>query len=208
MPINWYENTNFRIKDGLNWDMRLVEFYILVFVLLAIVGCGKTGEIEEPPPPFSHVGPTISNLVANSTKITRNGGGILDISCKWFSPAPVSTATAYLAFVRSVKDAATEPIGVIASKTNATPSVLEIRGSESDQASAFFVRFKDPIMIPTGIGTSQLSGLWNVALPFTRSDVFDAPLGKQQMLLWMTVNNMKTNSLAFEIEFTDDNPKQ
>ena len=59
------------------------------------------------------------------------------------------------------------------------------------------------MVIPTTIGTIQQTGYWSVAIPFPSSIVGKATLGKQQMLLWMVLNERKTNTLAFEIQFIE-----
>ena len=205
-------------------------FWILLGVCCAacfVVGCDKSGELDTPPTAPSAVGPTIYSLVAQDTTLSRSSGGILTVSCKWTSPYKVATAAAYLAFVRSVKDIKTEPVGIIGTETASVstslrvlrfsgsgdglrPEVLFQTASETasgtaDVASdtvAFYNRFQDPLVFSTGIGTEELEGAWGVEIPFTKNDIGDAPLGKQQMLLWMMVNGYKTNTLAFEIEFS------
>ena len=185
--------------------------------LIVVTGCDKSGELETPPTAPSSVGPTIYSLTAQDTTLSRSSGGILTVSCKWTSPWTVATAAAYLAFVRSVKDIVTEPVGIIGTETASTTGSLlfapsygvlpaaQVATNPAEAASdtvAFYARFEHPLVFSTGIGTQELEGAWGVEIPFTKNDIGDAPLGKQQMLLWMVINGVKTNTLAFEIEFT------
>lgn len=193
-----------------NWSL-------VVFLLLAVlttVACEKSGELESPIPPNSYVGPTISGLQTTTRQLSQKTGGILRLTCVWASPRVVSTATAYLTFVRSLQDPQASPTGVIssgtASSTASTAAAMTIpvewraqtatNTASSTSSDAFFTRFQDPIRIPLGIGTDQKEGAFSAEIPFAIADIADAPLGTIQMLLWMMVNNVKTNSLAFEIE--------
>ncbi|MBU1109766.1 MAG: hypothetical protein KKB51_24000 [Candidatus Riflebacteria bacterium] len=183
---------------------------VAVFVLACfLVGCDKTGQLEGPLSPNSYVTPTIQNLQVVATSISLTTGGIMRINCEWTSPSSVSTATAYLGFVRTIQDMGTEPVGVIASETatqtkNLLPSsVSAFRRALTAEAEAFYLRFKDPISIPTKIGTDQQAGVWGAEIPFTSQDISGAPLGVHQMMLYMSINGAKTNTLAFEITFTE-----
>lgn len=183
----------------------------LISLLLAffLVGCDKTGQIEEPLPPFSYVTPTIQSLDIFATTISKTTGGIMRLSCEWTSPSSVSTATAYLGFVRTIQDVVTEPVGVIASETATRTSSLfysglaSIRPSANAETEAFYLRFKEPIAIPTKIGTDNQAGQWAAEIPFTPQDIYGAPLGVHQMILYMSINGVKTNTLAFEMTFTE-----
>jgi len=189
----------------------LKKYAALTALLLAfvLVGCDKTGQIEEPLPPSSYVTPTIENLQVVSTSISKAEGGIMRLSCQWISPYTVTTATAYLGFVRTIQDVLTEPVGVIASGTaTQTKNLLAampngIRGALDAETEAFYLRFKDPIAIPTKIGTDQMKGTWAAEIPLTSQDVYGAPLGVHQMILYMSINGVKTNTLAFEMTFTE-----
>lgn len=191
----------------------LKRILALTSLLIAFVlaGCDKTGQIESPLPPYSYVTPTIQNLEVVSTSISKATGGIMRLSCEWTSPSSVSTATAYLGFVRTIQDIVTEPVGVIASETASASSrlngALTLTGLKnlrtSAETEAFYLRFKDPISIPSKIGTDRQAGKWAAEIPFTPQDIYGAPLGVHQMLLYMSINGVKTNTLAFEMTFTE-----
>lgn len=187
---------------------KIVALTTLLFALL-LVGCDKTGQIKEPLPPFSYVTPTIQELRILATVISKTTGGIMKLNCEWISPAVVSTATAYLGFVRTIQNTVTEPVGVIASATaTQTKSLLSanasgLKSSLSAETEAFYQRFKNPIAIPTRIGTDQRAGKWGAEIPFTPQDIYGAPLGVHQMILYMSINGVKTNTLAFEMTFTE-----
>ncbi len=189
----------------------LKKITALTALLLAFVlaGCDKTGQIREPLPPYSYVAPTIQSLTVVATSISKTTGGIMKLSCEWTSPSAVSTATAYLGFVRTIQDVVTEPVGVIASDTaTKTASLLfashaNVLGANSAETEAFYLRFKDPISIPTKIGTDNQAGKWAAEIPFTPQDIYGAPLGVHQMILYMSINGVKTNTLAFEMTFTE-----
>ncbi|KAF1080535.1 MAG: hypothetical protein GQF41_2945 [Candidatus Rifleibacterium amylolyticum] len=174
-----------------------------------LAGCDKTGQIEDPLPPYSYVTPTIQSLQVVATSISKTTGGIMKLSCEWTSPSAVSTATAYLGFVRTIQDVVTEPVGVIASDTaTKTASLLNSvnatsRFAVNAETEAFYQRFKDPIAIPTKIGTDNQAGQWAAEIPFTPQDIYGAPLGVHQMILYMSINGVKTNTLAFEMTFTE-----
>lgn len=185
----------------------LKKFVVVAVFALAwfLVGCDKTGQLEGPLPTYSYVTPTIQNLQVVATSISRTTGGIMRISCEWTSPSTVATATAYLGFVRTIQTTGTEPVGVIASDTatqtrNLLPGLLDALSAEEE---AFYLRFKDPISIPSKIGTDQQAGVWGAEIPFTSQDIFGAPLGVHQMILYMSINGMKTNTLSFEMTFTE-----
>ncbi len=200
--------------------MRSWRFVMLMLaVVLATVACDESGEVVYPEAPPSSVGPTLANLQAGTTTLSRRNGGILRLSCEWASPRAVTTGTAYVAFVRSLSDVLASPTGVIGSgtasttvtATSTTTATSTATASDTSTASgtatasetaAFFARFETPIAVPLGIGTDQKQGYFSVEIPFPTADIADAPLGRQQMLLWMVINGVKTNSLAFEVEFT------
>lgn len=201
--------------------MRSWWFVLLMLVVvLTTAACDESGEVVYPEAPPSSVGPTLANLLAGTTTLSRTDGGILRLSCEWASPRAVTTGTAYIAFVRSLSDVLASPTGVIGSGTATTTvtatsttstatdtTTASGTSTASDTATAsetaaFFARFATPIAVPLGIGTDQNQGFFSVEIPFPTADIADAPLGRQQMLLWMVINGAKTNSLAFEVEFT------
>lgn len=187
---------------------------ILAFMSLAVLisGCTEiTGELKEPLPPYSYITPTIQNLQMKATSISKSAGGILRLTCEWVSPSVVATTTAYLGFVRTIQNSYSGPVGVIASDvatitkdiraslhwaTVATAPVNDPLATED-----FFQRFKDPIAIPSQIGTNQVAGLWSAEIPFPHEDIASAPVGVQQMILYMYINGYKTNTLSFEMTF-------
>ncbi|GAB4275026.1 MAG: hypothetical protein Kow0029_15810 [Candidatus Rifleibacteriota bacterium] len=191
------------------------------FLLLILIGClslgcsEKTGILPDEVPEPVYVTPTISNLQVENTSISKCGGGILTIRCEWSSPNKVGTATAYLGFVKTIKNPTTEPVGVIGSQTaTITASLLPQLSAEllaqtttatdtcmASDTAAFFAKYADPIMIPTKIGTDQTYGRWEVDIPFAPEDTSIAPLGVYQMIFYMNINGMKTNTLAFELTF-------
>ena len=185
--------------------LKKISALTLLLLAFVLAGCDKTGQIEEPLPPWSYVTPTIQSLQIVATSISKTTGGIMKLSCEWTSPSVVSTATAYLGFVRTIQDVVTEPVGVIASET-ATPT-RNLRpvdlASLNAETEAFYLRFKDPIAIPTTIGTDNHAGQWAAEIPFTPQDIYGAPLGVHQMILYMSINGVKTNTLAFEMTFTE-----
>jgi len=204
--------------------MRSWQFVLVILLAVcASVACDKSGEIESSQPAGSAIGPTIANLVSTTKQLSKASGGILRLSCDWSSPWIISTGTAYLIFVRSIQDTQASPTGVIgsgtASHTNPTaalplPNIMTQAASTTDATTttasqtstasdspAFFARFKDPLSIPLGIGTDRKEGVFSVEIPFPTADISDAPLGNQQMLLWILMNGVKTNSLALEVEF-------
>ena len=183
---------------------------ILLSVLIAAAtfnsGCDeKTGIIKPPPPPYSYVTPTLQNLVVETEVLSKCTGGILKLSCEWVSPHLVSTATAFVGFVRTIKDPKTEPIGVIASGTDEAEALLLSRFQAvspdciATNTAEFYARFADPIEIPSRIGTDKVAGKWVAEIPFTPSDLRGAPVGVHQMMIYKTINRMKTNTLSFEI---------
>lgn len=191
---------------------KLLSFVVLLIFSILSFGCDSNdGALPDPVAPYSYVVPTIKNLKVTKTQVSRSTGGILKFTCEWTSPGQVSSAAAYLAFVRTIYNPVTGPIGVIGSSTaTATASLrsYELRAVTATTTAtcttnldAFYTRFKDPIYIPTKVGTDNLKGGWSVEVPFTSADVCDAPDGKQQMLFWIVMNGQKTNTLAFEMEF-------
>jgi hypothetical protein len=184
----------------------------LVTIALFSVGCSsKSGALPNPVSPVSYVTPTISNLNSTSTSVSKATGGIVTISCNWSSPGIVSTATGYLGFVKTISDLATEPVGKIGSATATVtanlsfPSILLQTTTDTTtvatDTTAFYEKFKYPISIPTKVGTNQLEGLWSADIPFVQEDVKDAPLGVHQMIFYMSINGLKTNTLSFEMTF-------
>ena len=181
--------------------LKKIAALTVLLLALFLTGCDKTGQLKEPLPPYSYVTPTIQSLEIIATSISRTTGGIMKLTCEWTSPSIVSTATAYLGFVRTIQDTVTEPVGVIASETaTKTASLMFAASAETE---AFYQRFKDPIAIPTKIGTDNQAGRWSAEIPFTPQDIYGAPLGVHQMILYMSINGVKTNTLAFEMTFTE-----
>ena len=91
------------------------KLFCIAFITAYIVittGCGKSGAIEDP---VSYLTPSIQNLQTKSTNIAKCTGGILSFTCDWTSPQVVSSANAYLSFVKTIDLPITEPIGVIGS---------------------------------------------------------------------------------------------
>ncbi|MDN5280243.1 MAG: hypothetical protein PWR01_4208, partial [Clostridiales bacterium] len=154
-------------------------FVFIIIILAATSGCSeKTGILPDPVAEPSYVTPTIQNLQVKNSTIAKCEGGILTISCDWTSPRKVSTATAYLGFVKTIKDPTTEPVGIIASQpveTDVRAASLMGQTVASDtclasDTAAFFARYAEPIYIPTRIGTDDLSGRWEVEIPFAPED--------------------------------------
>lgn len=185
---------------------RTILLSILIAAAIFSSGCDeKTGIIKPPPPPYSYVTPTLQNLVVETQILSKCVGGILKLNCEWTSPHAVSTATAFVGFVRTIKDPKTEPIGVIASGTEEAEDLLVRRfqlvspDCIATNTAEFYARFVDPIEIPSRIGTDEIAGKWVAEIPFTPSDLRGAPLGIHQMMIYKTINRMKTNTLSFEI---------
>jgi hypothetical protein len=187
--------------------MKFKLHFLLLIIALTVVfaGCSeKTGILPEPVPEPTYVTPTIYDLQVQNNSISKCGGGIMTLSCTWSSPYKVSTATAYLGFVKTIKNPSTEPIGVIGSQT--TEVLAGMRGQvatdcNASDTAAFFTKYAEPIKIPTKIGTNELSGRWEVEIPFAPEDTSIAPLGVYQMIFYMEMNRLKTNTLAFEMTF-------
>ncbi len=184
---------------------------LLVMLVLAVTvispGCSeKTGILPEPQPEPIFVTPTIYDLQVQNNSISKCGGGIMSIACTWTSPWKVATATAFLGFVKTIQDQKTEPVGVIGSSTtgvilnNLRAQTVTTDCTASDTA-AFFAKYAEPIEIPTMIGTNENSGRWEVDIPFAPADTSIAPLGVYQMIFYMKMNHIKTNTLAFELTF-------
>lgn len=186
---------------------KLIFLFILAFAI-ASGGCDKTGALKDPVAPASYVAPTISNLQVTASSISKCAGGIMRLTCEWTSPGIVSTATAYLSFVKTIQDVVSEPVGVIASDTTKLAGsrfaeVVTATDSECLKSDpvAFYNRFKQPIAIPTKVGTSELAGMWSAEIPLPKEDIISAPLGIHQMVFYMSINGVKTNTLSFETTF-------
>ena len=192
---------------------KLLILLVAVLALTAI-GCSeKSGALKEPLPPWSYITPTVQNLKVTSTSISRCEGGILDLTCEWTSPNVVSSISAYVGFVRTIQNPKTEPVGVIASGVaslsknlrhnllwQTTTATTTCTASDS---TAFYSKFKDPIIVPTKIGTDQTAGQWAAKIPFAHEDIASAPLGVHQMIFYMYINYQKTNTLSFEVTFVE-----
>lgn len=94
-----------------NYTKLLCILFITAYIVIT-TGCGKSGEVEDP---VTFVTPSIQNLQTKSTNIAKCTGGILSFTCDWTSPQVVSSANAYLSFVKTIDLPITEPIGVIGS---------------------------------------------------------------------------------------------
>ncbi|MDD3146558.1 MAG: hypothetical protein PHD82_04595 [Candidatus Riflebacteria bacterium] len=197
-----------------SYGKKILAIIVGLFAALAVGCTDKSGAIEEPLPPWSYVTPTVQNLKTYATSISKCSGGILRLTCDWVSPNTVSTATAYVGFVRTIQDPKTEPIGVIASDvatiskdiraglawqtTIATTTEIPCVASDTE---AFYAKFSVPISIPTRIGTDETAGQWGAEIPFAHNDIASAPLGVHQMIFYMYINHQKTNTLSFELTF-------
>ena len=196
---------------------RLILLLIVVITALAASGCTeKTGANEDPVAPWypSYVTPTVSNLKAYATSISRCSGGILKLTCDWTSPGAVSTITAYVGFVRTIQNPKTEPVGIIASQVASlsrdirfsflgqiATTTATTTACVASETEAFYRRFNEPIKVVTKIGTSETAGQWGAEIPFAHEDIASAPLGVHQMIFYMEINHHKTNTHAFELTF-------
>lgn len=187
--------------------MKKYLFALILALAFFAGGCDeKTGAIDDPVAPLSFVAPTISGLQVTASSISKSAGGIMRLTCEWTSPSTVSTATAYLSFVKSIQNVISEPVGVIASDPSRLASFLaaetatETEDLTADEA-AFYLRFADPISIPTKVGTTELAGMWSAEIPLPKEDITYAPLGVHQMVFYMSINGVKTNTLSFEMTF-------
>lgn len=205
----------------------IIGFIIIAFIwLISSTGCGKSGAIKDP---VSYVTPSIQNLQTQSTNIAKCTGGILAFTFDWTSPKVVSTASAYLSFVKTIDLPVTEPIGVIGSATEMItnsslrasavitneklPLYYDLKeyGLKLDNATSsinnpqaiidFYKKYEKPILIPVKISTEETSGQFFAQIPFTPNDIASAPLGIHQMMVYMNINGYKTNTLAFELTF-------
>jgi len=189
--------------------MKKIFFLFILAFAISSAGCdGKTGILKDPVAPTSYVAPTISNLQVTASSISKCAGGIMRLTCEWTSPGIVSTATAYLSFVKTIQNEISEPVGVIASDS---ARLISLRAEDALTATdsqcvksdpvAFYNRFKAPISIPTKVGTSELAGMWSAEIPLPKEDIISAPLGIHQMVFYMSINGVKTNTLSFETTF-------
>ena len=122
--------------------------FITAYIVIT-TGCGKSGELE---PPISYLTPSIQNLQTKSTNIAKCTGGILSFTCDWTSPSVVSSANAYLSFVKTIDLPLTEPIGVIGSAAEMIVS-SSTRAVVSEEITA--VMTNDPI--PFDFGSLRLA---------------------------------------------------
>ena len=99
-------------KSKLSIYSKLLCIAFITAFIVITTGCGKSGAIEDP---VSYLTPSIQNLQTKSTNIAKCTGGILSFTCDWTSPQVVSSANAYLSFVKTIDLPITEPIGVIGS---------------------------------------------------------------------------------------------
>jgi len=174
---------------------RIVFFPCLLLLAgcLLIAGCDEGKGTSTP---VQVLNPSISDLSVSGNLITRSAGGILTLACNWTNPDTVYSAAAYLAFSTTLTDSSSGPTGVLASGTASSANLLAtIRGGFNEE-------FATPLLIPTAISSTEREGYWRVEIPLASGVTSDAPLGKNQMLLWMVINGRKSNTLAFELEFT------
>ncbi|HNX77923.1 MAG TPA: hypothetical protein PLM07_17605 [Candidatus Rifleibacterium sp.] len=191
---------------------KMLWLFIVVIAAFAVGCTDKTGAIEDPLPPYSYITPTVQNLKTYATSISKCSGGILRLTSQWASPYPVSTATAYIGFVRTIQNPKTEPIGIIASAV-ATLSrdlraglawqttTIATSPCVASDTEAFYRMFAEPVQIPVRIGTDENAGLFGAEIPFAHQDIASAPLGVHQMMFYMYINRQKTNTLSFELTF-------
>lgn len=187
---------------------------------LLFLGCsdGNPVSTETPAAPVSYLSPTIANLTVSGNSISRATGGILKLGCTWTSSSSVSSATAYVAFAQGLNDPDIGPAGIIASSATSTASVSVrfqvIASTATATATATTtanasqpptlppeILAQNPLKFPAEVGTTNLSGVWRVEIPFPATAIASITDGKQQMLVWMSINARRTNSLAFELEF-------
>ena len=187
-------------------------------------GCGKSGAIDDPLPEASYQTPSIQNLNTKNTNIAKCTGGILSFTCDYISPWQVTSANAYLSFVRTIDKTVTEPIGIIgsassmiidnsvrASFSNAPISSRMANTKANELASDtvndpmatedFYRKYAEPILIPVRIASDETAGQFYAQIPFTTGDIASAPLGVHQMMVYLKINNYKTNTLSFELTF-------
>lgn len=215
-------------KLKLSSTMKCICIAFFAMFATITVGCGKSGEVEEP---VCYIEPSIQNLQTQSTNIAKCTGGILSFTCDWTSPETVNSANAYLSFVKTIDLPITEPIGVIGSATEMIVSQsaravmsnqvipfddysfarMAITNPVTDLATPsindpqaiadFYRRYAEPILIPVRINTNEIAGQFYAQIPFTTTDIASAPLGVHQMMVYMKINGHKTNTLAFELTF-------
>jgi hypothetical protein len=128
---------------------KLLFIMFITAYIVITTGCGKSGEVDDP---VSYLTPSIQNLQTKSTNIAKCTGGILSFTCDWTSPQVVSSANAYLSFVKTIDLPITEPIGVIGSATEMIVS-SSTRAVVSDESIAIMTN--DPI--PFDLGSMRLA---------------------------------------------------
>ena len=127
---------------------KLLFIMFITAYIVITTGCGKSGEVDDP---VSYLTPSIQNLQTKSTNIAKCTGGILSFTCDWTSPQVVSSANAYLSFVKTIDLPITEPIGVIGSASMIVSS--STRAVVSDESMAIMTN--DPI--PFDFGSMRLA---------------------------------------------------
>lgn len=142
-------------KSKLSIYSKLLCIAFITAYIVITTGCGKSGAIEDP---VSYLTPSIQNLQTKSTNIAKCTGGILSFTCDWTSPQVVSSANAYLSFVRTIDLPLTEPIGVIGSAAEMIVSSSS-RAVISEGITA--VMTNDPI--PFDFGSSLRLAKFNYA---------------------------------------------
>lgn len=192
----------------------------LLISIPLILGCDDGQARVDPvyvPPDLS---PTLANLTITGNTISKKDGGILKLGCIWTSSYAVSTATAYVAFSQGLNDPTLGPTGVIGSGTasgtaTVTKSIFQeilplaavstttavTTTASTPQPLPPEILAKNPLVIPTEVGTSAKTGYLQLEIPFPAIAIASMPIGKQQMLIWMNINLRRTNSLAFEVDF-------
>ncbi|MBQ2591835.1 MAG: hypothetical protein II567_00965 [Candidatus Riflebacteria bacterium] len=128
---------------------KLLFIMFITAYIVITTGCGKSGEVDDP---VSYLTPSIQNLQTKSTNIAKCTGGILSFTCDWTSPQVVSSANAYLSFVKTIDLPITEPIGVIGSASEMIVS-SSTRAVVSDESMAIMTN--DPI--PFDFGSMRLA---------------------------------------------------
>jgi hypothetical protein len=142
-----------------------------------------------------------SDTTASSTVATTVKNLGIPYSLLWQT---TTTATTTTATSSATTTATTTTTTTTASTTTTTTTTATSTTTVTASSSIWLPSslFSNPLALPTGIATRDLSGVWSVEIPFPASAIANAPDGKQQMQLWMMINSKKTNTLAFEITFS------
>ena len=198
-------------KSKLSIYSKLLCIAFITAYIVITTGCGKSGAIEDP---VSYLTPSIQNLQTKSTNIAKCTGGILSFTCDWTSPQVVSSANAYLSFVKTIDLPITEPIGVIGSAAEMIVS-SSTRAVVSDGITA--VMTNDPI--PFDFGSLRLAKFnyasttrsVNSAITSTASETVNDPIATadfyrkyaEPILIPVRINTNETAGQFFaQIPFT------